>query len=487
MNQDQATTAKHTRLAELSAEQSLLEIQKAELLRQSDLVEASLRRIAVETAEFSPLYTLPIDVLMDILEVAYEHTPHDRRCAIEQNPMIPAQVCRRWRRAALALPRLWSCLHVNCSAELLALWLARSGSLPLRIICAGKDVEARRTGAGMTAAQSAPWTASYLQGLTNLMQHASRWQHFDIETSHSVFLQTVLEVMGGNYFPALEYLAVWHAGHAQNISSRSSLLSCCPRLTELALLRLDAPFSIFTPLRHLSELYLGCRSFTSWQLSQLAKALPELVELTLDQVTEAWSPNGVEHTAVFPSLKTLFFQLTDWEDIFYWMEAPMLETMSCDQGPLWAEPPQRANLSRVFPRLRELRLPRSSPQPDGDGHLFRTMPNLRYLDLGKCHGAFYCVLSCLTRDEDLLPHLEILTLTEGAEEPHGILLQFLDGRRRAERPLKEVRLGRELHALPLWDICGMRRMVKVTCLMEEEDLVSPVEPVEGQTSGVAYW
>lgn len=486
------STAKSTRLAELAAERTILESKKEELLREYALIEASLKQNAIETAEFAPVYTLPDDVLMEIFETAYEHIPLDRRCALERNPTIPTQVCRRWRQTALAVPRLWSCLHVGRSAELLSLWLERSGSLPLHIICMGKDVDSRSSPGNPTTAHSTSWVRAYLHSLTNLLQHSSRWQHFDIETSHSVFLQTVLEVIGRTSFPSLRYLALWHTGHMNNLPSVVTLPDC-PDLTELAVLRISMSFPPSTPLRHLKELYLGCGTFSDRDLLQLSLAAPGLVELTMDEVQCAQSTNGFVHTATFPHLKTLTFLITDWEDLFDWFNAPALETLICDQSPIWSDISSAivVNPHRTFPALRELRLLRVVCQSwPNDGHLFRKTPNLDHLDLTGGTSTYCGVIDGLVSledTEDLLPKLEILTLTEVHHEYHDILMQFLRRRVHCERPLKELRLGRSLYASPEWQVWGLDKLVKVTRLTEEEEVVSPGVQAKERTAGVAYW
>lgn len=339
----------------------------------------------------------------------------------------------------------------------------------------------------MTAAQATAWTGVYLRGIESLLLHASRWQHFDIETSHSVFLQTVLNVIRLKVYPSLRYLAVWHAGHSSNLPLTVELPEC-PALAELALLRMPPSFSKFTPMRHLKELYLGCCALSISQLQQLSLAAPKLTELTMDEVTDSGSPDGAENTVLFPHLKTLTFLLMDFEDFFAWIDAPLLDTLTCDQAPLWADAPVVNASAPQLPALRTLRLPRCIVQPGYDGELFRRAPNIVDLDLGGCADAFGAVLGALVWSHDrLLPRLETITLTEPDADHHDVLLRLLERRHREERPLKEIRFGRDLYQMRLWKDHQLERLVKVTCIADEDD-TREVEPeTDGPSNGVAYW
>ena len=339
----------------------------------------------------------------------------------------------------------------------------------------------------MTAAQATSWTGVYLRSIEALLLHASRWQHFDIETSHSVFLQTVLNVIRLKTYPSLQYLAVWHAGHSSNLPLTVELPEC-PALTELALLRMPATFSKFTPMRHLKELYLGCCALSILQLRQLSLATPKLTELTMDEVTDSGCPEAAENTVLFPRLKTLTFLLMDFDDFFAWFDAPLLDTLTCDQAPLWADAPVVNANAPQLPALRTVRLPRCVVQPGYDGELFRRAPNVVHLDLSGCADAFGAVLGALVWSHGLLlPRLETITLTDPDPDHYDVLLRLLERRRREVLPLKEIKFGKALYALPLWEQHQIDRHVKVTCLAEEDDTEDEEPEADGPAGGVAYW
>ncbi|KAJ7279468.1 hypothetical protein C8J57DRAFT_953753, partial [Mycena rebaudengoi] len=89
-----------------------------------------------------PVLTLPPEITSDIFVWCLPvHTgPISRHSA----PLLLAKICRRWRSIAIDIPRLWSRLilwmgpadraHFYATvSDGLAIWLARSGSHPLRI------------------------------------------------------------------------------------------------------------------------------------------------------------------------------------------------------------------------------------------------------------------------------------------------------------------------------------------------------------------
>ncbi|KAE9397565.1 hypothetical protein BT96DRAFT_771414, partial [Gymnopus androsaceus JB14] len=91
----------------------------------------------------SPIRRLPAETLSEIL---VHCLPEDRHAVrdIAEAPLLLTNISREWRRTAVATPALWSSLHLfiplSLSSQAVerrvtgsALWLERSGSLPLSI------------------------------------------------------------------------------------------------------------------------------------------------------------------------------------------------------------------------------------------------------------------------------------------------------------------------------------------------------------------
>ena len=94
-------------------------------------------------ALLAPINTL-LDVMVEILRTAYlHHFPYCRADDGHHNtnsPIAFSQVCRRWRRLALGMAVLWTCVHVTppqskgCpDSEMVKLYLERSRSRAISV------------------------------------------------------------------------------------------------------------------------------------------------------------------------------------------------------------------------------------------------------------------------------------------------------------------------------------------------------------------
>jgi hypothetical protein len=94
---------------------------------------------AVKEALLAPVRKLHPEILgeiftwcvADVVEVDTRATP---KCA----PLLLVHVCRRWRRVALATPRLWTQITLQCDPKVnplvaVPLWLDHSGALPIDV------------------------------------------------------------------------------------------------------------------------------------------------------------------------------------------------------------------------------------------------------------------------------------------------------------------------------------------------------------------
>lgn len=96
---------------------------------QRNELEAKITRAQ---AYLAPVRKLPDELLSEVFLIIWHGG--DKKCAWKL-----AAVCRLWRRVALSLPKIWSAIHLKtttaaCPAEIIRLWLERSGrTVPLDI------------------------------------------------------------------------------------------------------------------------------------------------------------------------------------------------------------------------------------------------------------------------------------------------------------------------------------------------------------------
>ncbi|KAF8971250.1 hypothetical protein BDZ97DRAFT_1788539, partial [Flammula alnicola] len=100
---------------------------------------------------------------------------HHHCCISTPDPLLLSQVCSRWRGLILHTPRLWDSIAIISypgahQLQLLQLWLARSGQLPISIFFLHHRCAEVRSG--------------FLQSFRSLFQllssHAARWRAIDL-------------------------------------------------------------------------------------------------------------------------------------------------------------------------------------------------------------------------------------------------------------------------------------------------------------------
>lgn len=95
----------------------------------------------------SPIFLMPIEILQEIFILCLPKPPSSRSQLSSRllgkpssAPLLLCQICELWRQCAICLPDLWASLDVYVfmgkpqpSLGLTALWLTRSGALPLSL------------------------------------------------------------------------------------------------------------------------------------------------------------------------------------------------------------------------------------------------------------------------------------------------------------------------------------------------------------------
>lgn len=133
-----ATTSRRRRLDELNKKLDTLERTRDLLEEQLDEVDIQIRDVQHEKAPFAPLYTLPDELLVLVLdEVCLHDFPKRADAGDTDQAMVMSQVSRRWRSLTLSLPRIWTCVHLSRNSEdlfhIFNMYITRSQPLPLSI------------------------------------------------------------------------------------------------------------------------------------------------------------------------------------------------------------------------------------------------------------------------------------------------------------------------------------------------------------------
>ncbi|KAJ7655924.1 hypothetical protein B0H17DRAFT_374794 [Mycena rosella] len=131
--------------------------------------------IDAHLALLSPARRLPDDIVREIFLVSLP-SRRNPTISVDEAPHLLCQICRSWRFIALMTPRLWARIHIVVPpqariprlTELVAAWLSRSGSLPLKI--------------SMVFSRISETTCDVAPLLSVLMAVSRRWQDMQVTT-----------------------------------------------------------------------------------------------------------------------------------------------------------------------------------------------------------------------------------------------------------------------------------------------------------------
>lgn len=420
-------------LAILDLEYLRLEGVRAEFLRRLDDVERQKRQINIRRAAYAPVYSVPDDVLYQILEEAYAHDLH--RCRLDYNshtPLAIAQVSRRWRHAALSLPRIWSCIHVPAPLSRshiprIALYVARSLPMPISFTIRCRFYT-----------PASPEMSLFMECLSLLL--ATRVRSCTLYTDYASSMETLTGFLSAAHRCEFEHL------HLQLLGEDSRLVmdgSCVPpylRSLVLHAVRLPSPPIALSNLRRLT---LEQQPISLHYLHEIALSCPALTHLTLREVTTAADGTLVE--ARFAALEHLYLSelhLSRMGDLLAWIDAPQLAGLAIRDISLGGTHPHALPAPRVraYAALRHMRI----HFPYAAAHipaLVAQTPAVAALDLTGTNVGPLARALLAAPGAALLPALEVLTATILWNERHDIFLDLVRHRERIGRPLKEIRLG----------------------------------------------
>ncbi|KAJ7617860.1 hypothetical protein FB45DRAFT_932836 [Roridomyces roridus] len=230
---------------------------------QSLLDAASKKRDEVQdfmdahTALLSPARRLPDDIVQAIFLASL---PETRNSAIvpQESPLLVSQICSAWRNIALSTPRLWASIYIVVPGqdkldrfmEQLALWVFRSGAVPLSISLRFSNTA------------FSPLSCDFTPLLNVLVGEARRWGHIEAILPQDI-AATLIPMLSAGDLPVLQSMVFRTTGFLYISPASLSLQQPYPALSFLATTSLhsltipthssalQSPIS-WSTLRHLS-------------------------------------------------------------------------------------------------------------------------------------------------------------------------------------------------------------------------------------------
>ncbi len=285
----------------------------------------------------SPIALLPPEMLGEVFRivVASEATGADRFHRRGLRDLI--SVCHHWRKVALHIPDLWTCLQTrNSGEETLERYIRRSGKLPLTVVVE-YDVsfhKARLLEKYFDRIQSVCYSGPQVCTIQNYVAHAI---NFDIEGDNQwrrwiAQKKGTLVISNG---PPIRHLSLWvvsvvsiHCGRMQNIQV-------------LSLVETDIPPSSWSPLIDAIANSIGLRKLSLTKIrSNNQPMLPDV------------EPGSPPHTPLIhlPDLSTL--SLYDSPSPLITALLARLEAPNCRQVKLGFPLPEPLALQWLAPNMR---------------------------------------------------------------------------------------------------------------------------------------
>lgn len=434
------TASRAKGLLQLDSKYVNLEERKRKLLRQLEEIEEERTRLDIERAAYAPVYSVPNDVLYQILEEAFAHEQHN--CSLDYHcatPIAIGQVSRRWRRLALSLPRIWSCIHVpvplsSSHVPTLSLYIARSQQVPISFTMRCRFYKA-----------SSPQMRLYMDCLALLLK--TRVRSCTLYTDYFDTMEALLRSFSTADKSYFQHMRLQVVGEETRLFMDPECLPSSLHFLSLYAVRLPSPP---IALQNLRRLVLEYQPISLHYLHEIAMACPELSTFMLREVTTSGASTHLE--ARFPSLRRLSLleiHLSGIRDLLSWIEAPRLNTLVIRDISLGTAAAPRIPVPqyKTYPALQHV----SIRFPYAASHIPEFLchtPHVVSLDLtGTNAGPLArALLAPAERGKVLLPWLQSMTATILWNERHDVLFELVKYREQIRHPMKEIRLGHVLLA-----------------------------------------
>ncbi|KAJ6477533.1 hypothetical protein C8R45DRAFT_873014 [Mycena sanguinolenta] len=387
-----------------------------------------LRRVA--DAIVYPVLSLPPEITTEIFLGCIPPQSNLGESPSEA-PFLLAQICRQWRQIALDTPQLWRSLVFHdkeTSIELLQLWLARSGSLPL-------DFELKC------------WDPPRVRVLIETMLlHCHRWQdvkfglpeqsfseldlrHASLPKLHSISLEPT--VLGGVPESVNNAVTITHAPSLRDVH-----VSMLPKAT------------IVVPWASITSLTLSHQ----WQFTACMSLLEECPNLVSLHVSTTGRLAGVYTNIILSSLETLTCDFGE-ASVLEYLTLPRLSRLTVSD--IWE--PHHATIFSTFIRRSACPLQFLSVHDVETTSLSALVPFLRAIPESVSDveftwdewGSTTDLFSTL-QSMDILPALKHLRLTPATpmyDEEYNNLLEMLYARVQARPPRVSLE-SMMLHIIP---------------------------------------
>ncbi|KAF7796171.1 hypothetical protein EIP86_007345 [Pleurotus ostreatoroseus] len=477
---------------------------KAETQRKEDILAAK----QAARYRLAPVYSLPDEVWLEILETAFlHHFPHcgNPRSTFIDSPIAFSHVSRRFRNLALAFPSIWACIHINprqspAYSHMLQTQLLRSKDSPLSVtfICRGPSDE-KLPMLSVKHFPSLEVTRHFYTCWSLLLRHALRWRHLSFWAEHESIIQWLLSRVWCTFegisglFPQLEHLDICVGYESHNdvpkcIIFQETFFLDTPKLSTLRLRGTLPTTLMLSNITRLSLILLTVKLSTLKKV--LAAAAETLSVLVLNNV-ELLDADESELTSIpftLPQLQHLALSDIDPLDICVRLlsfAAPKITLLEIGapypEDEVFMPPTVRSSI--VFPEVKKLHLftlSKDGPIPLLEPTFLEFFPVLEHIIIHEDDAALftrYCLSALLQsleefeRDKRQLPPLKKLWVTQPGglvSEIEDIFTQIIRRKKSMGSPFDE--------ALMLVDFSGAQELVPIS---EEEEIKQNLEQTGG--------
>lgn len=309
---------------------------------------------------------VPYEILADIFERTVPVPPDGyANISMSQPPLLLARVCSAWRAAAISTPQLWNTISFgriankrkkNHFSAIFALWISRSGSLPLHI----KLVGLQPTSSEHAVALLLPLTGR-------------------IQTLHTSLSYMLLERLLGNNVSQLAMLKLVSAAKPEMMVVSDTAVN----LRSLTLLRLNEICLMVLPWHHLAEITVKDH-ITYDECFEIFALCRQLVHLSLRYIRGLHDEDARRPRATLPHLITLSLSTNEIPDpLLDNLTLPAVQDIILDVADRnWPREELLALVKRSKSPLRSTVVPKATVGPDELLDLVLRIPTLRRISYG---------------------------------------------------------------------------------------------------------